>query len=316
MTAKQLREEIERLYSTVDPDKCQDDKKIIRRETVREQARQRAKASNSVSNMRAAWDALPEEEKQRIYDRQAEVYANMSDKERNKFSKMVRDGIADMSDDAKDEMRRRWLESVASRSPERSAEIGKKIALSFSNMSSKQRAAHAEKSARHGADNGMYGKGELVKGERNGFYGKTHKDEVKKYLSDKAKNRAKNITCEHCGKVVDAQTYGTHHGKYCKKNPDRVMRNTTLGKKMPQSVEVCPHCEMSGGAGMMRRFHGDKCFMNGYYIQSYVDGKKSKLYKTHKSIVDDGHLFDRVKKVCLGKKPTYNGIVFVSVKKK
>jgi hypothetical protein len=196
------------------------------------------------------------------------------------------------------------------------AKAGQTRSYLMSQWDEDKRNDHATKSARHGSDNGMTGNGHYISGKKNGFYGKTHRVDTKKQLSVAATNRPKDHTCEHCGKVVDAQTYGTHHGKYCKKNPDRVMRNTTLGKKMPQSVEVCPHCGMSGGAGMMRRFHGDKCFMNGYYIQSYVDGKKNKLYKTHKSIVDDGHLFDRVKKVCLGKKPTYNGIVFVLVKKK
>jgi hypothetical protein len=192
---------------------------------------------------------------------------------------------------------------------------GQTRAYLMSQWDEEKRNEHAKKSARHGIDNGMYGKGELIKGERNGFYGKTHKDEVKKIISDKAMNRIKNITCEHCGEIVDAQTYGTHHGKYCSMNPNHIKRKTATGPR-PQKLEICEHCKMEGGNGMMKRFHGEKCFMKGYNIQSYVNGKKKKLYKTHQSIIDDGHLFDRVKLVCLGKKPTYNGIVFVSVKKK
>ncbi len=173
---------------------------------------------------------------------------------------------------------------------------------------------HAKKSARHGTANGMYGKGELISGERNGFYGKTHKDTVKQTLSDKAKNRTKDKTCEHCGKVVDAQTYGTHHGKYCHMNPNQTKRKTATGPR-PQEVETCEHCKMEGGKGMMGRYHHDNCFMKGSYVQSYIDGKKHKVYKTHKQIVDDGILFDRVKLCCLGKKKSVNGVVYKLVKR-
>jgi hypothetical protein len=314
MTAKQLREEIERLYSTVDPNKCQDDKKIIRREEFREGARERAKALDRSGKMREAWYAIPEEERQRIYVERSEAFANMSDEDRAKFSKMVSDGLANMSDDSKSEMRRKWLESVYQRSPEYSEEIGKKIALSFTKMSKEKKAEHARKSARHGEDNGMYGKGHLVAGVNNGFYNKSHTDETKQAIREWASNRVKNKTCEHCGAVVDSQTYGAHHGKYCKHNPNAIKRKAGA-KPGPQEVVKCPHCRIEGGKGQLTRYHGDNCFMKGHYIQAYVNGKKTKVYKTHQSIVDDGILFDKVKLCCLGKKASVNGVVYKLIKK-
>jgi hypothetical protein len=316
MTAKQLREEIERLYSTVDPNKCQDDKKIIRREEFREEARERAKALDHAGKMREAWYAIPEEERQRIYIERSEAFANMSDKDRAKFSKMVSDGLANMSDDAKSEMRRKWLESVINRSPEYQEEIVNKIKNTWKNKPEHLRKQHAEKSAHRGADNHMYGNGYKVTGELNGFYGKTHSDDVKKKLSEGAKNRIKDKICEHCGEVVDSQTYGTHHGKYCKHNPNAIKRKTKAkAKSGPQEVVKCPHCYIEGGKGQLTRYHGDNCFMKGHFIQAYVNGKKTKVYKTHQSIVDDGILFDKVKLCCLGKKASVNGVVYKLIKK-
>jgi hypothetical protein len=192
--------------------------------------------------------------------------------------------------------------------------VANKKRKTWENKSEKERENHAKKIARYGEDNGMYGNGHLISGERNGFYNKSHTDETKQTLRWCAENRVKDKTCEHCGAVVDSQTYGTHHGKYCKQNPTRVKRKCGA-KPGPQEVVKCPHCHIEGGKAMLTRYHGDNCFMNGYHIQSYIDGKKHKLYKTYQSIVDDGILFDKVKLCCLGKKASVNGVVYKLIKK-
>ncbi len=52
-------------------------------------------------------------------------------------------------------------------------------------------------------------------GEKNQFYGKTHTDETKLLMSEKAKNREK-MCCEHCNMKIQKCVYVRYHGEKCK----------------------------------------------------------------------------------------------------
>lgn len=113
---------------------------------------------------------------------------------------------------------------------------------------------HRRKSARPGILNGMYSKGELVAGEKNGFYGKTHDNETTLHLSQIAKNRIKDHHCEHCNEYYTAQAYKQHHGDYCEHNPNRIVKER---KKMAK--QICPHCGKEAAPKCFARLHGDNC---------------------------------------------------------
>jgi len=53
------------------------------------------------------------------------------------------------------------------------------------------------------------------KGEKNHFYGKTHSEEMKKQLSEKAKNRTK-LECPHCRKLLSPAMAKRWHFNNCK----------------------------------------------------------------------------------------------------
>lgn len=119
------------------------------------------------------------------------------------------------------------------------------------------------KSARHGADNGMYGKGELVAGERNGFYGRTHTDTSRQLVSQAARNRKEDQLCEHCGGTFTAQAYKQHHGDRCDMNPNRVVAARKKYKKKEHTEVTCPHCGKVGSGPNMSRYHFDNCKQKG-----------------------------------------------------
>jgi hypothetical protein len=52
-------------------------------------------------------------------------------------------------------------------------------------------------------------------GENNAMYGKSHSDDAKEKIRQKALNRTKK-TCEHCGRDVTASMYARWHGDSCK----------------------------------------------------------------------------------------------------
>ena len=54
-------------------------------------------------------------------------------------------------------------------------------------------------------------------GEKNGMFGKTHVEETKNIISEKAKDRCKNKKeCIHCGRFIDTLNYSRWHGDNCK----------------------------------------------------------------------------------------------------
>jgi hypothetical protein len=127
-------------------------------------------------------------------------------------------------------------------------------------MAGKKHSEEAKrKSARIGEHNGMYGKGELVAGHKNGFYDKTHNSETIATLSEKAQNRTADHYCEHCNEYFTAQAYSQHHGDRCANNPNRIVTQRKKYKKKEHTEVVCPHCGKVGSGPNMTRYHFDNC---------------------------------------------------------
>jgi len=134
-------------------------------------------------------------------------------------------------------------------------------------------------------------------GISNNFYGKQHDTVTKQHLSVVAKSRDKDHYCKHCKKYYTSQAYNEHHGDYCSKNPNRIIKSRKKKDLSgPQDILTCPHCKYTGGQGNFKRYHFDNCIFKGKVAVSYKDGKKVKTYATIQSIIDDGMLWSKVKK--------------------
>lgn len=114
-----------------------------------------------------------------------------------------------------------------------------------------------QKSARHGTDNGMFGR--KLTGDLNGFFGKTHTAETRESFRLAALSREKNHHCEHCGGDFTAQSYKQHHGDKCKHNPNREPVQKRGGWNVEHPVKECPHCGKIGRGPNMTRYHFDNC---------------------------------------------------------
>lgn len=112
--------------------------------------------------------------------------------------------------------------------------------------------SNKEAMAHKGEKNGMYGV--RLTGEQNGFYQKTHTDEVAQRIREVALSREKSHHCEHCDGHFTAQAYSQHHGDYCEHNPNRIIKER---KKMAK--EICPHCGIEAAPKAFARLHGDNC---------------------------------------------------------
>lgn len=83
-----------------------------------------------------------------------------------------------------------------------------------------------------------------MSGKMNPFYNKKHRDDTKKEMSLKKK-----------GKSYE-EIYGVDMADEMR------ARRSIEGKgklKGSQTIVKCPHCEVCGGFGIMKRWHGDKC---------------------------------------------------------
>ena len=85
--------------------------------------------------------------------------------------------------------------------------------------------------------------------------GMHHTDEAKRKMSYAQKGKKKSL--EHRRKLSEARkgkTFGQHSIETKKK-----MSEARKGRTFPQSKVTCPHCNMIGGAGNMKRYHFDNC---------------------------------------------------------
>lgn len=178
----------------------------------------------------------------------------------------------------------------------------KNAKISLANTGRKHGEEHRRKSARPGKLNGFYGRGNERKGKKNSFYGKTHDEETRVRLAEKAASRGKTHFCKFCKDHFTAQAYDQYHGKYCSKNPKRIIKSRKKKDLSgPQDLLTCPYCGYEGGEGNMKRYHMDACEFNGHYIVSYQDGKKVKVYKSLAEIENDGINWHKVRNCILGK---------------
>lgn len=62
------------------------------------------------------------------------------------------------------------------------------------------------------------------------------------------------------GRLKSSMISATEKNKY---------NHANIGKKFPQSIIQCPHCEKSGGKGLMKRWHFDNCKKRKYENKIY-----------------------------------------------
>jgi hypothetical protein len=81
-------------------------------------------------------------------------------------------------------------------------------------------------------------------GKKNSFFGKTHTDSTREIMSLAKK-----------GKTYE-EIMGTEKATEMR----RRRREEQLGRiKGPQATTTCPHCNKTGGQGIMKRWHFDRC---------------------------------------------------------
>jgi group I intron endonuclease len=61
-------------------------------------------------------------------------------------------------------------------------------------------------------------------------------------------------TCLFCKKEVGVNVLFRAHGEKCMFNPNRI--------STPKIILTCPHCELIGSGGNMKRYHFDNCKLN------------------------------------------------------
>jgi hypothetical protein len=99
-------------------------------------------------------------------------------------------------------------------------------------------------------------------GENNPFHGKTHNEETKALLAEKASEQWKGVpkTKEHRHRIAEALT-----GQIFTKERKLKISLATKGripynKGKPAERFVCEHCNKNvGGASNFKRWHGDNC---------------------------------------------------------
>lgn len=112
---------------------------------------------------------------------------------------------------------------------------------------------------------------ETYRGKGNPFYGKTHSEETKEKIRKKVsgKNNPRygkpfthtedakaKISKSMCGRKHSAET----KAKISKSNKGQIP--WSKGKTFSQNKLTCPHCNKTGGASNMKRYHFDNCKLN------------------------------------------------------
>lgn len=98
---------------------------------------------------------------------------------------------------------------------------------------------------------------EAQRGENNPNWGKARSEETKRKMSEA--NKGKTHTEESRAKMSEAKK-GENNPMYGKKRTEehrRKMSETMKGKPRPKVT--CPHCNKTGGTGIMHRWHFDNC---------------------------------------------------------
>lgn len=100
-----------------------------------------------------------------------------------------------------------------------------------------------------------------LKGELNGMFGKNHSENTKAKISESNPWKGTAGTGKHpnCGRTMTEQ----QKDRLREINTGRKFSEDQLHKwrkpKGPQTELTCPHCNKTGGASNMKRYHFDKC---------------------------------------------------------
>ena len=81
-------------------------------------------------------------------------------------------------------------------------------------------------------------------GDQNPFFGKSHSDNTRKTMSAAKK-----------GKSYE-EIFGAAKASEMRERRRAEQQGLTKG---PQTIIVCPHCNKTGGTGIMKRWHFDRC---------------------------------------------------------
>lgn len=107
------------------------------------------------------------------------------------------------------------------------------------------------------------GKEGLV-GEKNGMYGKKHTEQTKQKISDSSPFKGTAGTGLHpaSGRKMSEKQKEYYRQLYTGKKIPVEMLDRWKKPKGPQQQLTCPHCNKTGGASNMKRYHFERCKEN------------------------------------------------------
>jgi hypothetical protein len=90
------------------------------------------------------------------------------------------------------------------------------------------------------------------KGDKNGFFNKKHNDITKKTMQERAHGKYTLLWfIKKYGDILGKEKYNEKH--------ERDLNNLEKAKITPRKDYICPHCNLQGRGGNMKRYHFDKC---------------------------------------------------------
>lgn len=105
---------------------------------------------------------------------------------------------------------------------------------------------------------------EVKMGERNSFYGKTHSEESKRKISEAQKGKKNPMWgkthSEESKRKMSELKKGKNHPMWGKARSEKAKQKISEANKgKPKPRITCPHCNKTGGGGIMKRWHFDNC---------------------------------------------------------
>ena len=102
---------------------------------------------------------------------------------------------------------------------------------------------------------------EASKGEKNGFFGKTHTEEIRKKISEANKGR---MPTDNTRKLASERWTGDKHPNWGgKQSRGRIHSEATKQKQKESALDrpklICPHCSKESAINMAHRWHFDNC---------------------------------------------------------
>jgi len=105
---------------------------------------------------------------------------------------------------------------------------------------------------------------EGLTGEKNGMYGKNHTEETKQKISDSSPFKGTAGTGLHpaTGRKMSKEQKDYYRKLFTGKKVSAEMLDRWKKPKGPQQQLTCPHCQKTGGASNMKRYHFEHCKEN------------------------------------------------------